>query len=79
MFVRAIAQEQNIRRNVALYPPGTDSRTHTLATQWLFGHEINPWTSLYTGLTNGYLGTGDAGLAQQTRTWFVKLSYAFQL
>ncbi|MGH8161699.1 MAG: DUF5916 domain-containing protein [Gammaproteobacteria bacterium] len=79
MFVRAIAQEQDIRRNAALYPPGTPSRTRTLATQWLFGYELNPWTSLFAGFTNGYLGTGDAGLLQQGRTYFLKLSYAFQL
>ncbi|MGH8272820.1 MAG: DUF5916 domain-containing protein [Gammaproteobacteria bacterium] len=79
MFVRAIAQEQNIRKNVALYPPGTASRTRNLATQWLFGYVLNPYTSLFAGFTNNYLGTGDAGLLQQGRTYFVKLSYAFQI
>ncbi|MGH8190448.1 MAG: DUF5916 domain-containing protein, partial [Rhodanobacteraceae bacterium] len=40
MFVRAIGQEQNIRNNVALYPPGTASRNRTLASQLLFGYVI---------------------------------------
>ncbi len=79
MFVRAIAQEQDIRNNLALYPPGTPSRNRTLATQWLFGYELNPWTSLFAGFGNNYIGTGDAGILQQGRTWFLKLSYAFQI
>ncbi|HEX5314285.1 MAG TPA: DUF5916 domain-containing protein, partial [Gammaproteobacteria bacterium] len=79
MFVRAIAQEQDVRNNTALYPPGTPSRERALATQWLFGYELNPWTSLFAGFTNNYLATGDVGLLQQGRTYFVKMSYDFQL
>lgn len=78
MFVRAIAQEQNIRYNTTLYPPGMPDRSRTLATQWLFGYVLNPYTSLYAGFSNGYLGTGDAGIMQTSRQFFVKLSYAFQ-
>jgi hypothetical protein len=40
---------------------------------------LNPWTSLFAGYTDNYLGTGDTGLAQQGRTYFLKVSYAFQL
>src|SRR5690348_17220108 len=79
MFVRAIAQEQDVRNNVALYPAGTPSRTRTLASQFLFGYMLNPWTSLFAGYTDNYLGTGDTGLVQQGRTYFLKVSYAFQL
>ncbi|MDN5864724.1 MAG: carbohydrate binding family 9 domain-containing protein [Gammaproteobacteria bacterium] len=79
MFVRAIVQAQNIRRNTALYPPGTQSRTRTIATQWLFGYVLNPWTSLFAGYSNGYLGTGGAGIVEQRRSFFLKLSYAWQL
>jgi hypothetical protein len=78
MFVRAIAQDQDIRNNVALYPPGTPSRTRSLATQFLFGYVLNPYTSLYAGFSNGYIGTGNAGIVQTGRTYFLKLSYAFQ-
>jgi hypothetical protein len=77
--VRAIAQEQDVRNNIALYPPGTPSRTQTLASQFLFGYMLNPWTSLFAGFTNNYLGTGDTGLVQQGRAYFLKVSYAFQL
>lgn len=79
MFVRAIGQLQDIRQNTALYPPGTASRNRSLATQWLFGYTLNPFTSLFAGFSNGYIGTGDAGLAETDREIFLKLSYAFQL
>ena len=79
MFVRAIGQAQDIRQNTALYPAGTSSRNRSLATQWLFGYTLNPFSSLYVGFSNGYLGNGDASLMQTDREYFIKLSYAFQL
>ncbi len=79
MFVRAIGQLQDIRQNTALYPPGAASRNRSLATQWLFGYVLNPFSSLYAGFSNGFIGAGDAGLAQTDREVFLKLSYAFQL
>ncbi len=79
MFVRAIGQEQNIRRNTALYPSNVQSRTRTLATQWLFGYVLTPWTKLFAGFTDGYLGVGQAGLVQQARTYFLKVTYDFAL
>lgn len=78
VFIRAIAQEQNVRNNVALYPPGTPSRTRNLATQWLVGYQLNPWTAVFAGMANGYIGTGDVGLVTQQRTYFLKASYYFQ-
>jgi len=78
LFVRAIAQEQNIRRNVALYPPGTSSQSRSVASQWLLGYVLNPFTAFYAGYSNGYLGTGNTGLQTQQRTLFIKLSYDFQ-
>lgn len=79
MFVRAIGQLQDIRQDTALYPEGTPSRSRSLATQWLFGYTLNPFTSLYAGFSNGYIGAGDAGLVETDREIFLKLSYAFQL
>ncbi len=78
LYMRAIAQEQNVRNNTALYPPGTPSRTRNLATQWLVGYQLNPWTAVFAGMANGYLGTGESGLVTQQRTYFLKASYYFQ-
>lgn len=78
LFARVIAQEQDIRRNTALYAPGTSSRTRSLATQWLVGYVLNPFTAFYAGYSGGYLGTGESGLQTQQRTLFLKVSYDFQ-
>ncbi|HEX7340941.1 MAG TPA: DUF5916 domain-containing protein [Rhodanobacteraceae bacterium] len=79
MYVRVIGQEQDVRNNLALAPAGTARHTRTLATQFLFGYVLNPWTSLYAGMTNGYADTVNTGLEQQGRTAFLRLSYAFQM
>lgn len=78
IFTRAIVQEQNVRNNTALYPPGTPSRTRNVATQWLVGYQLNPWTAFFAGIANGYIGTGQAPLLTQQREYFVKASYYFQ-
>ncbi|MGA7965717.1 MAG: DUF5916 domain-containing protein [Gammaproteobacteria bacterium] len=78
LFARVIAQVQNISRNTALYPPGTSSSSRNLATQWLVGYVLNPFTAFYAGFSNGYLGTGNSGLETQQRTFFLKMSYDFQ-
>ena len=78
LYLRAIAQEQNVRHSTALYPSGTPSRTRNLATQWLVGYQLNPWTAVFAGMANGYIGTGGAGIVTQQRTYFLKASYYFQ-
>jgi hypothetical protein len=78
LFADVIAQGQDVRNNAALYPPGTLRRTGTLATQWLIGYQINPWTVFYAGSSEGYQETGNSQLVSQQRTFFVKASYYFQ-
>ncbi|MGH8225322.1 MAG: DUF5916 domain-containing protein [Gammaproteobacteria bacterium] len=78
LFVRAIAQEQDVRNNTALYPPGTPSRTRNLATQLIAGYQINPWTVFYAGVATGYMATGEYALLPQQRSYFLKASYYFQ-
>jgi len=79
LFARVIAQEQDIRRNAALYPAGTSSRARNLATQWIVGYVMNPFTSFYAGYSSGYLASGASGLQTQQRTFFLKASYDFQM
>jgi len=78
LYVRAIAQEQDVRNNTNLYPAGTPDRTRNLATQWLVGYQLNPWTAVFAGMANGYIGTGGTGLMTQQRKYFLKASYYFQ-
>ena len=78
LFASAIGQGQEVRNNTALYPYGTPPRTGNLATQWLIGYQVNPWTVFYVGSSEGYQRTADSQLVPQQRTFFLKGSYYFQ-
>ena len=77
LFADAIGQGQDVRNNTALYPPGSPPHRH-LATQWLIGYQVNPWTVFYAGSSEGYQETVDSQLLPQQRTFFLKGSYYFQ-
>ena len=77
LFADVIGQGQDVRNNTTLYPRGTVPRTGTLATQWLVGYQINPWTVFYAGSDEGYQETTDGQLQPQQRTFFLKGSYYF--
>jgi hypothetical protein len=78
LFADVIGQGQDVRNNTALYPPGTPKRAGSLATQWLIGYQINPWTVFYAGSSEGYQEGPDSQLVPQQRTFFLKGSYYFQ-
>jgi hypothetical protein len=78
LFADVIGQGQDVRNNTTLYPPGSVPRTGTLATQWLIGYQINPWTVFYAGSSEGYQETADGQLQPQQRTFYLKGSYYFQ-
>lgn len=78
LFADAIGQGQDVRNSTALYPPSVSSRTGTLATQWLIGYQVNPWTVFYGGGSEGYQEAVNGQLLPQQRTFFLKASYYFQ-
>ena len=78
LFVDAIGQGQRLSNNTALYAPGTPRHSGTLATQWLVGYQVNPWTVFYAGSSEGYQETPDSQLLPQQRTYYLKASYYFQ-
>ncbi|MGH8317456.1 MAG: DUF5916 domain-containing protein [Steroidobacteraceae bacterium] len=78
LFADAVGQGQSVRNDTALYPPGTVPHTGTLATQFLIGYQINPWTVFYLGTSEGYQEIADGELLPQQRTFFLKGSYYFQ-
>ncbi|HEY7887785.1 MAG TPA: DUF5916 domain-containing protein [Steroidobacteraceae bacterium] len=78
LFADVIGQGQDVRNNTRLYPQAPPPRTGTLATQWLIGYQINPWTVFYAGSSEGYQETADKQLIPQQRTFFLKGSYYFQ-
>jgi hypothetical protein len=78
LFADAVGQGQDVRNNTALYPSTVPHRAGSLATQWLIGYQVNPWTVFYAGSSEGYQETADHQWLPQQRTFFVKASYYFQ-
>ena len=78
LFADAVGQGQDVHNNTALFPTGIPRRTGSLATQWLIGYQVNPWTVFYAGSSEGYRETADNQLLPEQRTFFVKASYYFQ-
>jgi Domain of unknown function (DUF5916) len=79
LFADVIGQGQDIRNNTALYPASIPSHAGTLATQWLLGYQVNPWTVFYAGSSEGYQESTDGQLLPEQRTFYLKGSYYFHL
>ena len=79
MFIRAIVQYQDIRRDVSLDDDPTlfEPREKNLLTELLFTYKVNAPTALYLGYTDLSLATDEYGLTQAARTFFFKVGYAW--
>ena len=78
-FVRAILQYRDVERRLELYEPGVGlaADEEELFSQLLFSYKLNPQTVLLAGYSDLYLGDRQVDLTQASRTFFVKLGYAF--
>jgi hypothetical protein len=77
-FVRAILQWQQIDRNVAAYGFPVPAENSSLFTQLLFSYKLNPQTVAFVGYSDSHSGTDTIDLIRASRTFFVKLGYAFR-
>jgi hypothetical protein len=78
MFVRALVQYTDIKRDDDLYETAIDDRSKRLFPQVLFSYKINPQTVLFVG----YSSTRQSDelrpdLLENDRTLFIKLGYAW--
>jgi hypothetical protein len=85
-FVRAIIQYQVLDRNPAMYVFPVDSRNRSIFTQFLFSYKLNPRTVFFLGYSDNSLGgnfessgLGRVAITRLDRTFFLKISYAWQL
>jgi|GEM_PF-32996 len=78
-FLRAIIQYRDISRNPAAYGFPVEPVTRGLFTQFLFSYKLNPRTVLFLGYTDNSLGLENISLTRMTRTFFLKIGYAWQL
>jgi hypothetical protein len=78
-FFRSIIQYVSYDRSSENYTFPIDPEYRHLFTQFLFSYMINPWTVLFVGYGDDYLGSQNFSLTQTGRTFFVKLGYAWGL
>ncbi len=78
-FIRAIIQYRDIDRNQMAYDFPVQRVTRGLFTQFLFSYKLNPRTVLFLGYTDNSLGLENISLTRTSRTFFLKIGYAWQL
>jgi hypothetical protein len=78
-FLRAIFQYIDYQYNAELYTFDIDPEYNRFFTQLLFSYKINPRTVLFFGYSGDYSGNQDVKLSLKARTFFLKLSYAWQM
>jgi hypothetical protein len=76
MFVRAILQYTDIKRNLAVYVNPADPRSRQLFTQFLFSYKINPQSVFFLGYSDNREDQNGQELVQTERTGFLKVGYA---
>lgn len=77
-FVRVIVQYEDVSRNPDAYTFPVESHDRNLFTQFLFSYKLNPQTVAFVGYSNNRVGTANISLRQTSRTFFVKLGYAWR-
>ena len=79
MFVRALIQYTDVKRNPSLYRFETDARTKLLFPQLLFSYKVNPQTVLFVGYSSTRVGDETIDVTETDRTLFVKVGYAWAM
>ncbi|MFC2171749.1 DUF5916 domain-containing protein [Acidobacteriota bacterium] len=77
MFIRAILQYIDVRRDQSLYEDEVDEVSKDFFSQYMFSYKINPQTVAYIGYSDSNSGTENHALTQKDRTFFIKLGYAW--
>jgi len=78
-FLRAIVQHLDYDFNTDLYSDGRGPEFRQLASQVLFSYKLNPQTVLYLGYSDNHFGFESVDVAQNDRTFFAKIGYAWVL
>jgi hypothetical protein len=76
-FVRAVLQYTDIEKDVSLYDDEVEPRTKELFAQLLVTYKVNPQTAVYVGYGDVYNGAVEYDLTRSSRSFFVKLAYAW--
>jgi hypothetical protein len=77
--LRLSLQGSRVERDTALYSRPIARRSRDLAAQLLYSYKLNPRSALYAGYSHGgYADDRQIALTDNSRSVFVKLSYAWQ-
>ena len=79
MFFKGIVQYVDYRYNVGNYTISVEPIYRDLFSQLLFSYRLNPRTVAFLGYSGGYLGSQQFPLTQANRTFFLKVSYSWQM
>jgi hypothetical protein len=75
--IRLISQYLDVERAIELYADEVAARERRLTNQLLFSWKLNPQTVAFVGYSDVAFGDQAIAQARSTRTWFVKLGYAW--
>jgi hypothetical protein len=76
-FLRSIIQHVDHRYKTELYTFEIDPEERYLFAQLLLSYKVNPQTVFFLGYSSNYLGTHEYDLAQEDRSIFLKIGYAW--
>ncbi len=79
MFLRAIVQYNDTRRDPSLYTFPVEKKSESLFSQFLFSYKLNAKTVLFGGYSENRFGGETLPRTLNDRTVFVKLGYAWLL
>lgn len=77
-FVRWVGQRIAVDRDPALYVDEVEAESRDLANQLLFAYKINPQTVVFAGYSDSLRDDLAGDLLRDSRTFFVKLGYAWR-
>lgn len=77
--LRLSVQGSEVERDPALYAAPTRRNDRGVAAQLLYSYKLNPRSALYAGYSHGgYSDDDQPSLTDDSRSLFLKLSYAWQ-
>ena len=76
--LRLSLQRRTVQRNQLQYVDSVDRYRRSIGSQLVYSYKIDPLTALYLGYSDGYFGEDDQSTYQNTRTFFMKISFGWQ-
>jgi len=78
LFFRGILQKMELEQNPGLYASEVSGQSEQIGTQFLLSYRVNPFTLVYLGYSDFGMEDDWTDPTTLTRTYFVKLSYAWR-